>query len=135
MPFVLDALVTASWAFPCEQNPTADRAGQLLESSLDSAVVPSLWWFEVRNILLVNERRGRTTIARSTVFLEQVAQLAIQIDHDSNSAQIMDLARSHSLTVYDASYLSLAVREHLSLATLDGALQSAAIATGVPLLG
>ncbi|KAA6464846.1 type II toxin-antitoxin system VapC family toxin [Acidobacteria bacterium AB60] len=134
MPFVLDASVTASWAFPDEQDPVADRAGQLLESSSDNAIVPSLWWFEVRNILLVNERRGRTNVARSAVFLEQLTQLAIQIDHETNSPQIMDLARNHRLTAYDASYLSLAIREHLPLATLDQALRRAATSTGVALL-
>ena len=134
MPFVLDASVTASWAFPDEQNLAADQVGKLLESSSDSAIVPCLWWFEVRNILLVNERRGRTTLARTTNFLELIAQLAIQIDYDYNSSQVLDLARNHGLTVYDASYLSLAIREHLPLATLDKALQIAAAATGVSLL-
>jgi predicted nucleic acid-binding protein len=108
--------------------------GQLLESSSDSAIVPSLWWYEVRNILLVNERRGRTNVARSTVFLEQLAMLAIEIDYESNSSQIMDLARNSGLTAYDASYLSLAIREHLPLATLDKALRAAATSTGVSLL-
>src|SRR6202035_1924276 len=103
MPFVLDASVTASWAFPGEHSPVAVQAGELLELSKDSAVVPSLWWFEVRNILLVNEKRGRTTIARTTIFLEQIAQLSIHVDHEFNSALVMDLARSHGLTAYDAS--------------------------------
>ena len=134
MPFVLDASVTASWAFPDEHHPAAIRAGDLLESSLDSAVVPALWWYEVRNVLLVNERRGRIALARTAIFLEQIAQLSIRIEHDLDSGFTLDLARSYNLTVYDASYLALAIRGHAPLATLDKALQLAAISAGISIL-
>ena len=134
MPFVLDASVTASWAFPDERHPIALRAADLMESSLDSAVVPILWWYEVRNMLLVNERRGRILVARTAVFLEQIAQLPIQIEYDLTSGFILDLARSHNLTVYDASYLALAIRGNFPLATLDKGLQAAAISAGISIL-
>jgi predicted nucleic acid-binding protein len=39
------------------------------------------------------------------------------------------------LTIYDAAYLELALREGLPLATLDEALVAAARAEGVPLVG
>jgi len=41
------------------------------------------------------------------------------------------LAERHNLTDYDAAYLDLAMRAHLSLATLDHALIRAAGETGV----
>ena len=47
----------------------------------------------------------------------------------------MALARARKLTVYDAAYLELAQRERLPLATLDRALEKAAIAEGVALFG
>ena len=47
----------------------------------------------------------------------------------------MTLARARKLTVYDAAYLELARRERLPLATLDGALEKAAVAEGVALFG
>ncbi len=47
----------------------------------------------------------------------------------------MALARTRKLTVYDAAYLELAQRERLPLATLDRALEKAAIAEGVALFG
>ena len=46
----------------------------------------------------------------------------------------IDLATQHKLTVYDASYLDLAIRSGLPLATLDDALIVAARAEGVPVL-
>jgi predicted nucleic acid-binding protein len=47
----------------------------------------------------------------------------------------MALARRHRLTVYDAAYLELALREVVPLATLDQALAAAAQAEGVSLVG
>ena len=44
------------------------------------------------------------------------------------------LARQHRLTVYDASYLELAQREGVPLATLDGDLKGAAKAVRISLL-
>jgi predicted nucleic acid-binding protein len=45
------------------------------------------------------------------------------------------LADRHRLTVYDATYLELALRLSLPLATLDDELRNAAQLEGVPLLG
>ena len=48
---------------------------------------------------------------------------------------VMSLARERNLTVSDAAYLELAKREGLPLATLNRALEKAAIAEGVALFG
>ncbi len=45
MPFVLDASITACWAFQDESHPDADMA--FIRIRTDEAFVPSLWWFEV----------------------------------------------------------------------------------------
>jgi predicted nucleic acid-binding protein len=134
MPFVLDASVTISWAFPDEQHPVAARAEALLQTAGELALVPSLWWYEVRNALLVSERRGRTTPDRTAVFLDNLSNLQIQVAPGAESNALLDLARSHGLSVYDAAYLSLAVRERLPLATLDRALVNAAAALRIPVL-
>jgi predicted nucleic acid-binding protein len=96
--------------------------------------VPGVWWFEVRNSLVVNERRGRLSETETAAFLRNLAQLSIHIDRDPAEASVLSLARQHRLTVYDAAYLELAQREGLALATLDTALRQAASAIGVPLL-
>ena len=44
------------------------------------------------------------------------------------------MAGQYGLTVYDAAYLELAIREGLPLATLDHDLRKAARASGVPLV-
>jgi predicted nucleic acid-binding protein len=129
MPLVVDPSAIASLAFPDEDNGPAVA---LIETMcIDLAVVPTLFWFEIRNILLVGERRSRLTAHQSTLFLSNLAVLPFEIDQQPNEAIVLGLARQHALTVYDASYLELALRRNLSLATLDRALIRAAETTGV----
>jgi predicted nucleic acid-binding protein len=133
MPFVLDASVAACWAFEDEDHPVAALA--LERVGADEACVPSLWWFEVRNTLIVNERRGRLTESDTTAFLRALARLNIAVDRSPDEADVLMLARRRRLTVYDAAYLELARREGVPLATLDTALAAAARAERAPLLG
>lgn len=132
MAFVLDASVAACWAFEDEDHPLAARALDRLRA--EPALVPALWWFEVRNVLIVNERRGRLTEAITAAFLRAVARLDIAIDRTPDSAAVLALARVHRLSVYDAAYLELAQRAGAPLATLDAALARAARGEGVPLI-
>src|SRR4051812_5762197 len=132
MAFVLDASIALCWAFADEEHPIAAAALDRLEAG--DAKVPGVWWFEVRNALVVNERRGRLNEAETAAFLRNLAQLAIHIDHEPAEASLLALARQHRLSVYDSAYLELAQRQGLLLATLDTALRQAAEAVGVPLL-
>ena len=61
MPFVLDASVVGCWCFQDENDARADAAWDLLERDRESALVPLHWWFEIRNVALHGERRGRLT--------------------------------------------------------------------------
>lgn len=94
---------------------------------------PSLLCYEIRAALLVSERRNRITEAMSLAFLRNLALLPIRLEAAGDDASLMALARKRKLTVYDAAYLELAKREGLPLATLDRALEKAAVAEGVPL--
>jgi predicted nucleic acid-binding protein len=133
MPFVLDASIAACWAFEDEDHPTAALALERLRG--DEAYAPTLWWFEVRNTLIVNERRGRLTETDTHALLHGLSRLGLIVDHAPDEALVLALARRHRLTVYDAAYLELAQRRHLPLATLDKALLTAARAGGIELLG
>jgi predicted nucleic acid-binding protein len=133
MPFVVDASVTACWAFRDEDHPVADAALERLRA--DDATAPALWWFEVRNILVVNERRGRLAEADSAAFLRDLARLPVLLDRTPQEGEILRLARTHRLSVYDAASLELARRNGIALATLDAALVRAACAEAVSLVG
>ena len=132
MSFVVDASITACWALDDEHHPAADTA--LVRASSEEIQVPSLWWFEIRNLLVVAERRNRTTIAKTGQFFRQLGKIKLTIDHAPVETDLFRLARTHRLTVYDAAYLELALRAHVPLATLDRALATAARTEGVTLL-
>ncbi len=133
MPFVLDASIALAWAFADEDDPRARAA--LARIRTDEALVPSIWWFEIRNTLVVNERRGRQTEADTAAFLRTLARLAVTIDRQPGEAEVLALARRHRLSVYDAAYLELAQRDSVPLATLDRKLVGAARSERLPLVG
>ncbi len=132
MAFVLDASITACWAFQDEDHPDADLAFLRIRS--EEAIVPCLWWFEVRNILVVNERRRRITESDTDAFLLNLSRLRILVDRVAAESSVLRLARTCRLSVYDAAYLELAQREKLPLATLDADLRKAAAGEGVALV-
>jgi predicted nucleic acid-binding protein len=133
MPFVVDASVAACWLMPDERHPIADIAYERIIH--DPAAAPGLWWYELRNMMIVNERRGRLDSAKTTRALRLLRELPVAIDTEVDEEALMDLARRHRLTVYDASYLELALRKSYPLATLDAVLSLAARAETVPLIG
>lgn len=132
MPFVLDASVAACWFFPDETHPVASRSWLLIHE--DVAVVPAHWWFEVRNTMLVAERRERSTEQRTRFSLDRLSRMTIHHAPIPSDAGILALARKHRLTFYDAAYLELAQREELPLATLDESLATAARREGIALV-
>ena len=132
MSFVLDCSVAKSWVFPDEATESTD---QLRESLLDGrAFVPALWPIEVANVLLVATRRGRIDRTEWPRIARNLEALPLVIDPVSTSriwGEVLDVARTHRLSAYDAMYLELAIRMQLPLATLDRALATAARAAGV----
>ena len=130
--FVLDASVTLVWAFEDETDAYAEAVADSLVDV--RAVTPGLWHLEVANSLLVGERRKRTTEAKVAQFLGLLQTLPISVDEETSLRAWQDtlrLARAHSLSVYDATYLELALRRGLPLATIDDRLKSAAAEVGV----
>ena len=132
MPVVVDASVAASWVLPDEKSPELLIA--LDRVRMETAVVPELWWYEIRNVLLVSERRKSLTAADTSEFLEALRDLPIVLDRAVEERELFRLARQHRLTIYDAAYLELARRTGSDLATLDKDLVRAAGSEGVPLI-
>ena len=131
MPLVLDASITASWHFG-EESAGADAV--LNSLAQDAARVPLIWWFEIRNVVMLGERSGRATKEQTAAFLELLSRLPIHLADIPDEERLVDLSRKHRLTFYDASYLELAQREAIGLATLDKELVKAARLEGVPLV-
>lgn len=130
--FVLDCSLTMAWYFPDEATPYANAVHRGLKTR--EAIVPALWRLEVANVLIVSERRQRSTGAQSAPFLAMLQQLPIRIDDETDNrawSETLQLARTHQLTSYDAAYLELAMRRGCPLATLDRKLSAVAEAVGV----
>jgi predicted nucleic acid-binding protein len=133
LSLVIDASILAAWLLDEKSDPRVESAFETVARIETHA--PSLLYYELRNALLVSERRNRITEAMSAAFLRNLALLPIRLDSAGDDTSLMALARKRKLTVYDAAYLALAKREGLPLATLDRALEKAAVAEGVAVFG
>lgn len=128
---VVDASAVAGWLLPDETGLDLRR----LAAAHAVFCAPWLLWAEFRNILIVNERRGRLPQGMAEQLIEAVEGLGIELDTAPSNAGVLALARRHGLTAYDALYLDLAIRRDASLATLDTKLAQAARAEAVPVAG
>ncbi|MBK6938621.1 MAG: type II toxin-antitoxin system VapC family toxin [Planctomycetes bacterium] len=131
---VLDASIALSWCFEEEANAYADAALDAL--STGNAVVPALWALEVANVLAIAVRKGRITDKVMHERLSFLQDLPIEVEHvsiDGVFGQVVDLATAHALTAYDASYLAVALKRALPLATSDERMRGAAKKLGVAL--
>jgi predicted nucleic acid-binding protein len=135
--FVLDASVTMCWLLP--GGKPAGRAYALkvldaMKQAQTGALVPVTWGLEVANVIAKAEARGLVREAQSEAFLEMLEVVGIGADPATFSWALSDtlqIARRYRLPAYDASYLELAMREGLALATLDEDLHKAAGKAGV----
>jgi predicted nucleic acid-binding protein len=128
--FVLDCSVAISWLTPDE----ASDFSFLDLVAEKGAVVPSLWSLEIGNVLLIAERKKRITLEQRQKAIHTLAELPISVDmmtSDHAWLETLELAERYSLTLYDASYLELALRRSLPLATFDSSLKQAAQLAGV----
>jgi predicted nucleic acid-binding protein len=132
MFFVMDATIAAAWALPEENSELTDSL--LTMCQIDGAMVPILFWYEIRHILAQAERLQRITPADTVAFLHQLERLEIRLRDLGDGEAILRLARVHQLSVYNAAYLELALRENLPLVSLDRALAMAAVKESVPRL-
>lgn len=132
--FVLDCSVTAAWCFEDEADAYAEAMLDRLAEG--EALAPALWPLEMANVLLVAERKNRLSRAQTERLVELLQGLPIVIDNGTAEramGKTLALARAQRLSSYDASYLELAMREGVPLATRDKALRMSAKRCGVAL--
>ena len=128
MAVVVDASAIVPLALDGEDRALAEAALQAIVA--EGGLVPALFWYEIRNVLLHSESRSRTTAERAAAFLADVEALPLTVDFPPHSEAVMDYARRHKLTVYDATYLELALRTTSRLASHDQPLREAVLAAG-----
>ena len=134
MSFVLDNSVTMRWFLGDGKPQELAYAGKVLDAMKKAnALVPATWGLEVANVIAKAEAKGLVTEARSGAFLEMLEGVDIEMDAATcqHAPDTLQLARHYKLSAYDASYLELALRLGIPLATLDEDLQKAAKKAGV----
>jgi len=136
LSLVLDGSVTLAWIYPDETTPQVMAVFDHV--IVQGAFVPELWKIEVASSLSNGIRRKRIDWTGRAEALSDLEAMFISIDRETGDRvwhETLVLADKHRLTVYDATYLELAQRLSLPLATLDEDLRTAAQSESIPLLG
>ena len=126
---VVDNSVFLTWCLGKEDDLAAVET--ISHIGNEGGVVPRIWWYEFHNALLMNERRGRISSEQTSKILAAGLALNMEIDENHDGTQLLDFVRRFDLTVYDATYLEVAFRRNLPLATFDHQLCKAADAIGI----
>ena len=116
---VPDASVLLKWILRSDDEADRDRALELKTAWVADAcelVVPSLWVFEVGNVL------GTKHPATAASLLQAMIDLGIREEapHGYGGA-IVGLMRDYKVTFYDAAYHALAIRRRGTMLTADRA--------------
>jgi predicted nucleic acid-binding protein len=131
--FVVDASVGFAWVYQGQATPETDQ--WLNDVAAGATVtVPTLWYLEMANVLLIAQRRHRLTAIQRKAALERLSAMQFRVDEEGTRhafGKTSELAEKYGLTIYDAIYLELAWRRSLALATRDEALKTAAKKCGV----
>jgi len=131
--WVIDSSMALAWALPDERSDSAD--GFWAKMAEDPNLhVPTLWWYEVVNAIVVARRRERLDETTATQVIGLLGRLPLTVDVPAPGRSvegIQAVAHDHDLSAYDAAYLELALRLGSGLATLDGRLATACRSAGI----
>ena len=133
--FVVDASIVLAWSFADEQSDSADAAiDRLLD---DGGIAPAHWPLELAQAIASAERRQRIRSKEIPELRAMLTALPVDVaalDLAESTGRVLDLAREHALSVYDAAYVDLALSRGLGLATIDERLAAVCRTVGVPLI-
>jgi len=134
--WVVDASLGLAWVHPHQATVETDRLLRRLTEGV-TLVVPALWFQEMANALLVLERRRKLRAEERREALATLGGLNVTVDFEGATlafGKVSEMAERCGLSVYDATYVELALRDGLPLGTTDEALRKAARQSGIPLL-
>jgi predicted nucleic acid-binding protein len=125
---VLDASAAVAFASP-------DERTEAIEAMIDrimryGAFVPSLWLYETANALHYKRLRNPSSaseVLQAIAILHSLPVDIVELDASAFQRSVLPLCLRHQLTVYGASYLHLAIKLALPLATFDRKLLAAAL--------
>ena len=134
--FIVDASIGFAWVYQGQATPETDHLLNEVAAGA-TVIVPALWFLEMSNVLLMAQRRHRLTAAQRKAAMEKLTAMQFLVDEEGTRnafGKTSELAEKHGLTIYDATYLELALRRSLPLASRDEALRTAAKQCGLKAL-
>ena len=129
MDCVVDLSYSAGWFHPAQGHPGGIRLLKAHLANEVNLICPSIWNYEVLNLLATASRRGTLSEAQADAGLELLNALEMRIEDlssDTLRKRAHRFARQFKLSAYDAAYLELADRLQVPLLTRDAALITAA---------
>jgi predicted nucleic acid-binding protein len=134
--FIVDASVGFAWVDQGQATPETDHLLNEVAAGA-TVIVPALWFLEMSNVLLIAQRRRRLTAGQRKAAMEKLTAMQLTVDEAGSRnafGKTSELAEKYGLTIYDATYLELALRRSLPLASRDEALKNAAKQCGLKAL-
>ena len=123
---ILDCSVFIAMLFDDEADPLAEKVHNTIATRDLQIIVPPIFNLEVVNTLLMAVKRKRITQTQFDSLVQAMEELPIQIDLNAKQQDIIHYAQKYDLTTYDASYVELANRKKIFLASLDKKMVKAA---------
>lgn len=126
---VADASFCGAWILEDEFSGKAEQLLSLIIQGKLELVVPSLWHYEMNNLLRSAHRRRRLSeedAREALVTLNQIPLTMEDLPEGPARKRILHLALQFDLSSYDAAYLELADRHKIPLHTADAKLNAAA---------
>ena len=128
MSVVVDASAALGWLLPTQATAAGDA---FLESNIEARVAPAVFPWEVGNVLARRVQKGLISPTRWPLILAQWESYDIVLAEPEDATPLLPLALAERLSLFDASYLALAVELDAELATRDTDLIAAARRCGV----
>jgi predicted nucleic acid-binding protein len=122
--FVVDNSVAVAWLYPGQATPYTEH---LLERSTGNTLHTAfIWPAEFANAASVMVKRGLLTDDLGSAMIQTAETFGFMVDRaPADLIKLYQISRQHSLSVYDAAYLELAMRLGIPLATRDKVLAAA----------
>jgi predicted nucleic acid-binding protein len=132
MGVVIDASIALAWLLPDEDGGSFDAL--LTGAGEDPPLVTGLWLYEVSNALVTAVRKKRMPRADAEEALDLVSAVPVNVKQFSwiDMRASFRIANEHGLSLYDASYLQLALQTGASICTLDNPMRRAAEVLKIP---
>lgn len=137
MKIVVDASIVLTWLLRAPSPVGAELAFTVLHNLRNPAAeayMPAIGLLEVANVVARSESQSIIEAPRLEMFRAMLRVLPIRTDHNTSRlalGSVLNLAKRHALSAYDAAYLELAIRLALPLASLDARVARAASGVGL----